>query len=316
MMRRFVIAVAAFGLILAACAKDNPSVGAGGPTGTSGASGGSGSSGATGAASCSTDTLTLVNAGQLTIGTDNPAYPPYFAGGETKDNPDWKFNDPYTGKGFEDAVAYEVASRLGFDASQVQWVVAPFSQTYKPGPTNYDFAIEQISYSAKRAQAVDFSESYYDVNQAVVGVKGSPITRATSIADLKAYSLAAPIGTTSYDFIVNTIQPNSEAGAYNSLSDTVAALNAGQVDGIVVDLPTALYLADPFVQEVKGGVVVGQFATASTGEYFGMTFAKGSSLVACVNQALDAMKSDGTLAQITTTWLSQKTNVGEVPVLT
>lgn len=316
MMRRFVIAVAAFGLILAACAKDNPSVGAGGPTGTSGASGASGSSGATGAASCSTDTLSLVNAGQLTIGTDNPAYPPYFAGGETKDNPDWKFNDPYTGKGFEDAVAYEVASRLGFDTAQVQWVVAPFAQTYKPGPTNYDFAIEQISYSAKRAQAVDFSESYYDVNQAVVGVKGSPITNATSIADLKGYSLAAPIGTTSYDFIVNTIQPTSEAGAYNSLSDTVAALNAGQVDGIVVDLPTALYLADPFVQEVKNGVVVGQFATAATGEYFGMTFAKGSSLVACVNQALDAMKSDGTLAQITTTWLSQKTNVGEVPVLT
>jgi polar amino acid transport system substrate-binding protein len=312
MMRRFVIAVAAFGLILAACAKDNPSVGAG-PTGTSGASG---SSGATGAANCSTDTMSLVNAGQLTIGTDNPAYPPYFAGGETKDNPDWKFNDPYTGKGFEDAVAYEVASRLGFDTSQVQWVVAPFNQTYKPGPTNYDFAIEQISYSAKRAQAVDFSESYYDVNQAVVGVKGSPITQATSIADLKSYSLAAPIGTTSYDFIVNTIQPDSEAGAYNSLSDTVAALNAGQVDGIVVDLPTALYLADPFVQEVKNGLVVGQFATASTGEYFGMTFAKGSSLVACVNQALDAMKSDGTLAQITTTWLSQKTNVGEVPVLT
>jgi polar amino acid transport system substrate-binding protein len=312
MMRRFVIAVAAFGLILAACAKDNPSVGAG-PTGTSGASG---SSGATGAANCSTDTLSLVNAGQLTIGTDNPAYPPYFAGGETKDNPDWKFNDPYTGKGFEDAVAYEVASRLGFDTSQVQWVVAPFSQTYKPGPTNYDFAIEQISYSAKRAQAVDFSESYYDVNQAVVGVKGSPITQATSIADLKAYSLAAPIGTTSYDYIVNTIQPDSEAGAYNSLSDSVAALNAGQVDGIVVDLPTALYLADPFVQEVKNGVVVGQFATAATGEYFGMTFAKGSSVVACVNQALDAMKSDGTLAQITTTWLSQKTNVGEVPVLT
>jgi len=315
MMRRFLIAVAAFGLILAACAKDNPSVGVG-PTGTSGASGASGSSGATGAANCTTDTMSLVNAGQLTIGTDNPAYPPYFAGGETKDNPDWKFNDPYTGKGFEDAVAYEVASRLGFDTSQVQWVVAPFSQTYKPGPTNYDFAIEQISYSAKRAQAVDFSESYYDVNQAVVGVKGSPITQATSIADLKAFSLAAPIGTTSYDFIVNTIQPNSEAGAYNSLSDSVAALNAGQVDGIVVDLPTALYLADPFVQEVKNGVVVGQFATAATGEYFGMTFAKGSSLVACVNQALDAMKSDGTLAQITTTWLSQKTNVGEVPVLT
>jgi len=298
------IALAAFALAASACGS------------SSGSSSGSTPSGSTATDPCAVGSLQTLASGTLTIGTDNPAYYPYFSGGPGHD---WKGqynNDPYTGKGFEDAVAYEVASRLGFDASQVQWVVAPFSQTYKPGPTNYDFAIEQISYSAKRAQAVDFSESYYDVNQAVVGVKGSPITRATSIADLKAYSLAAPIGTTSYDFIVNTIQPNSEAGAYNSLSDTVAALNAGQVDGIVVDLPTALYLADPFVQEVKGGVVVGQFATASTGEYFGMTFAKGSSLVACVNQALDAMKSDGTLAQITTTWLSQKTNVGEVPVLT
>jgi len=312
-MRRFIVAVAALGLILAACAKDNPSVTPGGSTGTSGASG---SSGATGAATCSADNLSLVSDGQLTIGTDNPAYPPYFAGGETKENSDWKFNDPYTGKGFEDAVAYEVASRLGFSASQVEWVVAPFNQTYKPGPTNYDFAIEQISYSDKRAQAVDFSGSYYDVNQAVVGKQGTPITSATSIADLKDFSLAAPIGTTSYDFIVNTIQPNSEAGAYNSLSDSVAALNAGQVDGIVVDLPTALYLADPFVQEVKDGVVIGQFATAATGEYFGMTFGKGSALVACVNQALESMKSDGTLGDIQKTWLSEKTNVGEVPVLT
>jgi polar amino acid transport system substrate-binding protein len=146
-------------------------------------------------------------------------------------------------------------------------------------------------------------------------VKDNPITKAGSIQDLENYSIATQIGTTSYDFIKNVIQPNKEPGAYNSLADSVAALNAGQVDAIVVDLPTALYLADPFVQEVKNGVVVGQFETASQGEYFGMTFTKGSPLVACVNQALDEMKSDGTLQQIQTTWLSQKTNVGEVPVL-
>jgi polar amino acid transport system substrate-binding protein len=153
------------------------------------------------------------------------------------------------------------------------------------------------------------------VNQALVSVEGNPITNAKSIADLKPYSIATQIGTTSYDFIKDTIQPNEEPGAYNSLADSVAALNAGQVDAIVVDLPTALYLADPFVQEVKNGVVVGQFATAAQGEYFGMTFAKGSPLVSCVNQALEEMKSDGTLQDIHTTWLSQKTNVGEVPVL-
>jgi polar amino acid transport system substrate-binding protein len=306
-MRRLVIGAAAAVLLLAACADDNPSVGS--------SSGGVATKPPTASACADQNQGSFVNSGQLTIGTDNPAYPPYFAGGETDAHSDWKFNDPYTGKGFEDAVAYEAAGRLGFSKDQVQWTVAPFGQTYKPGPKDYDFAIEQISYSPKRAEVVDFSESYYDVNQSLVSVNGNPITSAKSIADLKPYSIATQIGTTSYDFIKDTIQPSKEPGAYNSLADSVAALNAGQVDAIVVDLPTALYLADPFVQEVKDGVVVGQFETAAQGEYFGMTFAKGSPLVGCVNQALEEMKSDGTLQDIQTTWLSQKTNVGEVPVL-
>ena len=300
-MRRVLVGIAAFGLLLAACAESSEE------TSSPSASGST-------AAECAEGVSGYVNAGQLMIGTDNPAYPPYFAGGETNDNPDWKFNDPYAGEGFEDAVAYEVASRMGFTTDEVQWVVAPFGQTYKPGPRDYDFAIEQISYSDKRARAVDFSDSYYDVNQALVAVKGTPITKATSIADLKDRSLAAQLGTTNYDFIVNTISPNKEAGVYNSTADAVAALNAGQIDGIVVDLPTALYIADPYVQEVKNGVVVGQFENLS-GEHFGMTFVKGSPLVACVNLALQEMKSDGTLAGITKTWLSDKTNVGVVPVL-
>jgi len=308
-MRKMLVAVAVFGLLLAACAKSSE------PAASPSASGSESPTGAPAtAADCAKAVTSYVNAGTLTIGTDNPAYPPYFAGGETDTNPDWKFNDPYTGKGFEDAVSYEVAKRMGFTTDQVQWTVAPFGQTYKPGPKNYDFAIEQISYSPKRAQAVDFSESYYDVNQALVAVKGTPITQATSIADLKNYALAAQIGTTNYDFIVNTIQPTKEAGVYNSTADAVAALNAGQIDGIVVDLPTALYLADPYVQEVKNGVVVGQFANPS-GEHFGMTFSKGNPLVACVNQALEEMKADGTLQAITQKWLSEKTNVGVVPVL-
>ncbi|HET9724469.1 MAG TPA: ABC transporter substrate-binding protein [Actinomycetota bacterium] len=313
-MRKILAIVAVAGLLLAACAEDEPTIG--GETGTTGPTGGTEATGPTAAATaadCAAG-VDLLNAGTLTIGTDNPAYPPYFAGGETKENPDWKFNDPNAGKGFEAAVAYEVASRMGFTSDQVHWVVAPFGQTYKPGPKDYDFAIEQISYSDKRAQAVDFSESYYDVNQALVAVKGTPIIEAASIGDLKPYSLAAQIGTTNYDFINEVIQPDQEAGVYNSTSDAVAALNAGQIDGIVVDLPTALYLADPFVQEVKNGVVVGQFENLS-GEYFGMAFEKGDPLVACVNLALQEMKADGTLADIQKTWLSEKTNVGEVPVL-
>jgi polar amino acid transport system substrate-binding protein len=314
MMRRMLAIVAVGALLFAACA-EQPTVG--GPTGQTGATGGTGATGATAPtdpAACAAQ-VELVQPGVLTIGTDNPAYPPYFAGGETKAHPEWKFNDPYTGKGFEAAVAYEVASRLGFDRDQVVWTVAPFDQTYAPGPKAWDFAIEQISYSPKRDRAVDFSESYYDVNQALVSVKGNPITRARSIADLRTYRLATQIGTTSYDFIVDVIQPEVEPGAYNKLSDSVAALNAGQVDAIVVDLPTALYLADPYVQEVKDGVVVGQFETAAAGEYFGMTFVEGNPLRDCVNLALEQMKADGTLQAIQTEWLSEKTNVGEVPVL-
>ncbi len=338
-MRRVLVILAAFGVLAAACGSSNgggttppPTTGSttgttsgttatSGPTGTSGPSGTSGTSGTSGAtgtglANCTPDKLHLVKAGQLTVGTDNPAYPPWFSGGTTKGSM-WKGDDPNNGKGLESAVAFAVAKRLGFSRDQVEWVVAPFSQTYAPGSKDYDFAIEQISVTKKRAEAVDFSDSYYDVNQALVAVKGTPITSAKSIADLKQYNLAAPIGTTALDYINDVIQPDSEPGAYSTLSDTVAALNAHQVDGIVVDLPSALYIADPFVQEVKNSVVVGQFpnpAGSGTTDHVGMAFVKGNPLVTCVNAALAAMKADGTLAHLQDEWLSQKTNVGAVPV--
>jgi polar amino acid transport system substrate-binding protein len=300
-MRKLLAGIAIVGLLAAACAEESPVVSTASP-----------SPGAT-AADCAKGVTTYVSPGMLTVGTDNPAYPPYFQGGAAKES-QWKLNDPATGKGFESAVAYAVSGAMGFSPDNVQWVVAPFNQTYAPGAKSWDFAIEQISYSTKRAMAVDFSESYYDVNQALVAVKGTPITSATSLADLQGYTLAAPTGTTSYDYIVDVIKPTKEPGAFSTLSDTVAAINAHQVDGIVVDLPTALYIADPFVQEVKNSVVVGQFPTVGTPEHFGMTFVKGNPLVGCVNQALAELKSDGTLQAITTKWLSEKTNVGSVPV--
>ncbi len=307
-MRRLILMLATLALVVAACSSEESSTPAGS---TSTGPSASGSAAPATAADCAAaNSASLVGTG-LTVGTDNPAFPPYFQGGSDSE---WEFNDPNNGKGLESAVAYEVAARMGFAETDVTWVVAPFNQTYKPGDKDYDFAIEQISYSEKRANAVAFSDSYYDVNQAVVVDKDTPIASATSIDDLKDYVLAAPIGTTSYDFIVDVIQPTSEPGAYNTLSDTVAALNAGQVDGIVVDLPTALYLADPFVQEAKNSTVVAQFPTAAAGEYFGMTFVTDNPLVECVNLALAEMTDDGTLAAIQEKWLSQKTNVGEVPV--
>jgi polar amino acid transport system substrate-binding protein len=322
-MRKLFVVVALASTLLAACGNDNPTVGgssgttaSNGGSGATSTSGGSGASGANyaDAASCAqANASAFKQQGTLTIGTDNPAYPPWFSGGEDKTHPDWKVDDPYNGKGYESATAYAIANAMGFSKDQVQWVVAPFNQTYKPGPKDYDFAMEQISYTAKRAEAVDFSESYYDVEQALVAVKGTPIASATSISQLKQYSIAAPIGTTSYDLIQNVIQPTSEPGAYNTLSDTVAALNAGQIDGMVVDAPTAYYIADPYVQEVKNSVVVGIFPPSGTPEYVGAAFEKGSPLVPCVNLALEQLKSDGTLDAIHQEWLSQKTNVGEVP---
>jgi polar amino acid transport system substrate-binding protein len=303
-VRRKLAVAAMVGFVLAACGGSKTPQSSGTP---------SSSGTAATAAACASGT-TLYKADQLTIATSNPAYPPYFAGGETKKHKDWQLDDPYTKKGFEDAVAYEVASRLGFTDDQVAWKDVPFSQSYKPGAKNWDLSIQQIAYNDKRATKVDFSDSYYEVVQALVAVKGTPIASATSIADLKPYSLAAEIGTTNYDFIVSTIMPDQEAGAFNSTSDAVAALNAGSIDGIVVDLPTALYMTDPYVQEVKHGVTVGQFSS-TTGEHFGMTFERGNPLRDCVNLALAEMTGDGTLQSITTEWLSEKTNVGEVPVL-
>lgn len=312
-MRKILAIVAVAGLLLAACAEDEPTIG--GETGTTGPTGGTEATGPTAAATAADCVagVDLLNAGTLTIGTDNPAFPPYFQGGTSKDS-DWKINDPNTGQGFESAVGYEIASRMGL--ATVDWVVVPFKQSYAPGPKSFDLDLNQVSFSAKRAEAVDFSESYYDVNQALVVVKGTPIADATSIADVRQYTLGAPLGTTSATLITDYIQTEGDPGVYQTLSDSVAALNAGQVDGIVVDYPTALYIADPFVQEVKNSIVLAQFPNDAVegGEYFGAVLPKDSPLTPCVDLALQEMKADGTLDAITTKWLSEKTNVGEVPV--
>jgi polar amino acid transport system substrate-binding protein len=287
-------------LALASCAQENQTGGAGGT--------------ATPQASCEPGSLPVRTEGQLTVGTDNPAYSPFYAGGSSKDSP-WKINDPNTGEGFESAVAYAVAEALGFTAEQLTWLEVPFNQSFKPGEKDFDFFINQVSYKPARDGAVDFSESYYDVNQGLVAVKGTPITESTSLADLAEYKLGAPIGTTSYDYIVNNIQPTQEPAIYDTQNDAVSAINAGQIDGIVVDMPTAFYMADPFVQQVKDSVIVGQFATVGEQEYFGLVFEEGSSLVDCVNEALAELKADGTLPAIQQEWLVEKTNVGEAPVL-
>jgi polar amino acid transport system substrate-binding protein len=297
-MRKLGVVLAASLLMLAACAEETTTGGGASAT----------------PASCSPGDLPTLASGTLTIGTDNPAYPPYFQGG-TAEGSSWKLNDPSSGKGFESAVAYAVAGELGYTPDQVEWVEVPFGQSFKPGPKDFDFDINQVSYKPARAEAVDFSDSYYDVNQALIAVKGTPIAGATTLADLAQYKLGVQVGTTSFDLIENTIMPSEDPAIFDTQNDAFTALSNGQVDGVVADLPTALYVADPFVQQVKNSVVVGQFPSAGAPEHFGLVLEKDSPLTSCVNEAIGALRSDGTLSEIQQKWLSEKTNVGDVPVI-
>jgi polar amino acid transport system substrate-binding protein len=264
------------------------------------------SQGTTSGASCDKGSLNLVNSGRLTVGTDNPAYPPWFGGNEKAP---WKVSDPRSGQGFESAVAYAVADKLGFAKNEVKWTVVPFNTSFAPGPKKFDFDINEISFTPARAKVVDFSSSYYDVNQAIVVKKGTKIANAKSIADLKPYKLGAQLGTTSYQYIKDTIKPSKQPAVFDTNDAAVASLKNGQIDGLVVDLPTAFYVT---AAQVPNSEIAGQFPTSAGGEHFGMVFQKGNSLVKCVNDALAQLKSDGTLQQIQDKWLAK---VGGAPVL-
>jgi len=257
---------------------------------------------------CAPDQLELVSAGRLTIATDNPAFPPWFEGG-TPEGSEWEINDPATGEGFESAVAYAVAGELGFAEDAVDWIVVPFDNAFKPGAKDFDFDINQVSVTEERDGAVDFSDSYYDVNQAVVALASGDIAGATTIAELKDAKLGAPIGTTSYDYIVENVQPSEEPAVFNTLNDAVTALGNGQVDGIVVDLPTAFFVT---AVQVEDGTIVGQFPSVGGQEHFGMVFEEGNPLRDCVNEALAALRESGELDAIQQEWLADKASA---PVL-
>jgi polar amino acid transport system substrate-binding protein len=294
----FVLIVLALAVVAAGCGSEESAT-------TTPAATGSGT-GSFEPSPCAKDSLQLVNSGKLTVGTDNPAYPPWFGGSPQGQ---WKISDPESGKGFESAVAYAVAKEMGFTNAEVEWTVVPFNNSFKPGPKDFDFDINQISYTPKRAEAVDFSDSYYDVNQSVVALNDSKIAGATSLADLKDAKLGAPVGTTSYDYITENIQPSQQPQVYDTLDAGVAALKAKQIDGLVVDLPTAFFVT---AVQVPNGKIVGQFPTIGSQEYFGMVLAKDSPLTECVNEALAHLKDSGELAQIQQTWLSDKASA---PVL-
>ena len=229
----------------------------------------------------------------LTVATDSPAYPPWFEN-----------NKPGNGQGYESAVAYAVAKQLGFTTAQVKWATEPFDSAYAPGPKKFDFDVNEVSYTAERAQAVTFSDSYYDVQQSLVALKGSAITTKHSPADLKGYVFGDQIGTTSLTFINSQIQPTQTPKAYNTLDDVKQALDTKQIAAFVTDTPTAQYITS---SQIPGSVMVAQFP--STGEHYGLLFAKGNPLVTCVNQALSTLRANGTLTAIAQKYLQDYLSV-------
>jgi polar amino acid transport system substrate-binding protein len=254
------------------------------------------------------DQLTLVNPGELTVGTDNPAYPPWFGGTPPKGSK-WKVSEPASGKGFESAVVYAVANYLGFPRSAVTWVYTPFNKSFAPGNKAFDFDINQISYTPARAKVVSFSASYYNVNQAIAVLKGTKIAAVRSVAGLRGYKLGVQLGTTSYNFIKAKIKPSQQPSVFPTNAGAVQALKNKQIDGLVVDLPTAFYVT---AVQVPNSKILGQFPTAAGGEHFGMVFQKGNSLVGCVNAALAHLKQNGQLKSIQQKWLAKATGA---PVL-
>ncbi len=238
--------------------------------------------------SCEKEDLNLVTEGVLTAGTDDPSFPPWF---------DFE-GGPSTGTGFESAVAYAVADELGFSADEVTWVVVPFNNSFAPGEKNFDFDINQISITEEREEVVDFSDGYYDVNQALLGYSDSDIASATTVDELKAYRLGAQVGTTSLAFINDVIDPDTEPLVYETNADAKAAFDAGQLDGLVLDLPTAFYVS---AVEIEGTAVIAQFPSGGDdGEQFGMLFEEGNPLRDCVNAAL----ANVDLAGLQQEWLS------------
>ena len=284
-----IVSVLVLGLALVAA-------GCGGKKGSSSSSasttgGASAEGGATAnAAACTPAKMETHSAETLTIATDKPAYPPYFENDE-----------PENGEGFESAVAYAIGKQLGYPKGKVKWTVEPFDSSYAPGPKNFDFDVNEISITPTREKAVDFSAPYYSANQAVVALEDSEAAKATSLAELKDTKIGVQINTTSLSTVDEEIEPSSKPEVFNSSGDVVTALKNGQVEAVVVDLPTALYLT---AAQVENATIVGQFGKAE-GEEWGALLAKESPLTACVSGAIEALRKSGELEKITQRWMSQ-----------
>jgi polar amino acid transport system substrate-binding protein len=292
----FFVILVALAMLTAACADDAETTTTAAETTTTEAT-----SSTTELAACTVENLNLVTPGTLTIATGDPAFPPWVA------DADGGFNDDPTAKsGFEAALAYEIASYLGFSDDQVVWARTGFDEVIVAGPKDWDFNMQQYSITAVRDEVVDFSVPYYVTSQALLVLDGSPYQNATTLAELKDAKLGAAIGTTSVEFIEAVIQPNTPPNVYDENFDVVSAMNAGQIEGLVVDLGTAFYLSGS--GEVPNSVVAASFQADAADEY-GLLFAEGNPLVDCVNEAINALWADGTIDGLIADWLQDAAGV-------
>ena len=285
------LVVLASALLVAACGGDDDDNG-----GSTGGSSGSEPQPGSLADLCPKDRLDLVKSGQLTVGTDKPAFPPYF-----------EDDDPTNGKGFESAVAYAVAQKLGFSKDEVKWTVVPFNSSYAPGPKNFDFDINQISITPARQKAVDFSDPYVTAPQAVVLAKGSDV-KIGSLSDLKDAQIGVQIGTTSLDAVKNFIMPSKDPKVFNDSNDVVTALKQNQVDAVVTDLPTAFYIT---AAQVPGSKIAGQFDTGE-GDNWGLLLAKGSKVTPCVDKVIGDLTESGELKKLEKKWMGAAAGAPEL----
>lgn len=272
-------------LLLSACAPVDENAGPTGPTAVDGVP-------------CTKDNLTTLTKGRFTFGTDQPVYPPWY-----------QDDDPTNGKGFESAVAYAVAQQLGYAKEDVAWVRVPFNAAIQPGAKTYDANLTEFSITDERKQAVDFSAPYYTVAQAVVSLKTSPVAGAKTLDDVRKAKIGAQVGTTSFT-AAKRLAAEQDIAVYNTNDDAKAALTAGQVEAIVVDLPTAFFITS---SELQDTTIVGQIpAGDGKPEMFGIVLDKGSKLTGCVSTAVEALRSQGRLAEIEKQWL---TTEGKAPEL-
>ncbi|MEZ5298237.1 MAG: ABC transporter substrate-binding protein [Ilumatobacteraceae bacterium] len=256
------------------------------------------------AAAGACDPLPLVQEGMLTVATGETVFPPWMGAGEDD------FDDPTTGTGYEGALVFALAEQMGFTADQVTFVRTGFDEVIAPGSKDWDFNIQQYSITPERDEVVDFSDGYYSVDQAIIGAADSPAAPATTIADLKPLRIGAAIGTTSLDYAEAVIDPDGDVQVYDDNSAAKAAFDAGQVDAIVFDLPTAYYIT---AVEITDAPIIGILPETGTPDELGMLFEDGSPLVPCVNEALSALREDGTLEALEAEWLAAG---GDIPTLT